>query len=119
MGSEFSGFDLEKVEASDLEDIEAKVVLKAKGKTSSLARREGTSLSIPAGPKEHLVRQYAALSERKLDLRLGAQTTTESEWVLKLPAGFRPTGVPQGGAGLEPLRHAGASNPRSPAPPCG
>ena len=46
-------------------------------------------MSVPVGPTEHMVREFAPLSARKLDVRLYAQSTTESDWTVKLPPGAR------------------------------
>ncbi len=46
------------------------------------------------GPAEHMVREFAPLSGRKQDIRLYAQSTTESDWTVKVPAGARVVALP-------------------------
>ena len=41
---------------------------------------------MPLGRKEHMVRDYAPLSARRLDVRLYAQWTQEDDWTVKPPA---------------------------------
>ena len=48
---------------------------------------------------QHMVRDYAVLGTRKRDIRLDAANTTVSEWIVKVPAGSKVTGLPQGGGG--------------------
>ena len=95
LGAEFSGLAVEKVDASDFEDLEKPVSLHARGKSAQFARKEGETLSVPVGPAEHMVREFAPLSERKLDERLYAQSTTQSEWVVKPPPGSRLVTAPK------------------------
>src|SRR5205823_1011053 len=76
------------------EGVEAKAWLHGKGKVPQFARKEGDRLSIPVGPAEHLVRDYASLSQRRLDIRLRAQSTDESDWTLHLPAGAKVLNAP-------------------------
>ncbi len=95
LGAEFAGFAVDKVDASDLEDLEKGVSLHVRGKSAQFARREGETLSVPVGPSEHMVREFAALSGRKLDERLYAQSVSESDWTVKVPAGTRVVAVPK------------------------
>jgi hypothetical protein len=82
------------VDVNDLEDIEQPVKLRARGKAPALARREGDTLSVPAGPPQRLAADYASLSTRTLDVILPALTAREEEWTLRVPSGMRVTRVP-------------------------
>lgn len=82
------------VEVNNLEDIEQPVKLRAHGKAASFARREGDSLSLPAGPPQHLAAEYASLSTRTLDVVLPALTMREEEWVVRVPQGMKVTRTP-------------------------
>jgi tetratricopeptide (TPR) repeat protein/transglutaminase-like putative cysteine protease len=95
LGGEFSGLDIDKLEAGDLEDLEKPVSLHVRGKAAQFARREGDMLSIPVGPPEHMVREFAPLSERKLDERLYTQSTTENDWTVKTQGGGRVVSAPK------------------------
>ncbi|MGO8994041.1 MAG: DUF3857 domain-containing protein [Polyangiaceae bacterium] len=95
LGAELAGFAIDKVDSSDLEDLEKSVTLHAHGKSAQFARKEGDSLSIPVGPAEHMVREFAPLSARKLDERLYAQSTTQSDWTVKAPPGARVIAIPK------------------------
>lgn len=94
IGADLGGVEIGALEAGALEDPEQPVWIKAKGKASQLARRDGDAFAVAAGPREYLVRDYASLGARKLDLRLSARTTQETEWVLHLPPGAKATSVP-------------------------
>jgi len=83
------------IEVNDLEDVEQPVKLRARGKAATMARREGENLSVPIGPSQRLVADYASLSTRTLDLVLPALTTREDEWTLKLPAGTKVVRGPE------------------------
>ena len=95
LGAEFAGLALDKIDASDLEDLEKSVSLHAHGKSAQFARKEGETLSVPVGPGEHMVREFAAQSSRKLDVRLYAQSTTENDWTVKLAPGAHVASAPK------------------------
>jgi len=82
------------VDVNNLEDIEQPVKLRTRGKAPALARREGDTLSVPAGPPQRLASDFASLSSRTLDLILPALTAREEEWTLRIPAGMRVTRAP-------------------------
>jgi tetratricopeptide (TPR) repeat protein/transglutaminase-like putative cysteine protease len=103
LAGEFAGAEVGKVEANDLENVEEAVQLKAKVKVAGLARKDGDAMSIPAGPREHMVREYATLSQRRLDIRLGAQSTTDTQTVIKLPPGAKLTSAPKPASGTSPF----------------
>ena len=48
-----------------------------------LAGGQGERLSVPVGPREHMVRDYAQLSQRRLDIRLPAQSVSETDWTIR------------------------------------
>ena len=68
--------------------------LKVKAKVPQFARRDQTTLSVPVGPKDHMVSEFASLSVRKLDVRLRSQNAQESDYTIKLPAGAKVTATP-------------------------
>jgi cellulose synthase operon protein C len=103
LATEFTGLTVATVDAGDLENIEQKVQLRARGKVPQLGRRDGDTMSIPAGPGEHMVREFAPLSQRHLDIKLPAQTTTENEWTIKYPASMRVTAMPIPAEGTSPF----------------
>ena len=103
LASEFAGLEIASVEAGNFEDIESKVTLKVKAKAPQFARREGEQMSIPIGPRDHMVREFAQLSQRKLDIRLHAHTTTESDWTIHHPAGTRVIAAPAKAEGTSPF----------------
>ncbi|AUX47087.1 hypothetical protein SOCE26_085990 [Sorangium cellulosum] len=82
------------VEVNDLEDIEQPVKLRARGKAVALARREGDHLSVPAVGTQRLATEFASLSTRTRDVVIPALTTSEDEWTLHVPAGWRVTRAP-------------------------
>jgi hypothetical protein len=82
------------VETNDLDNEEEPVHVKAKAKAASFARKEGDTLSVPAGPVQHLAASMAAQSARTQDIVVGALSTREETWALKLPAGMKATRLP-------------------------
>jgi hypothetical protein len=97
-GSEVTG-----VEPGNLEDVEQKVSMRMRGKAPQFARAEGDSLMVPLGRKEHMVRDYAPLSSRKLDIRLYAQWTQEDDWTVHLPPGAKVKSTTQASKGSSPF----------------
>jgi cellulose synthase operon protein C len=95
IGGELPGIDIGDVATSNLEDVEQRVGIRVKGKAPKVARRDGDAYSVPAGPHEHMVRDYAALSQRRLDVKLGARTASDNEWIVHLPAGAKITSAPK------------------------
>jgi transglutaminase-like putative cysteine protease len=83
------------VEVNDLEDVEAPVHLRAKGRAPTFGRREADAVSLPVGPAGRLVADLAALSTRNHDVALRALTTRDEEWTLKLPPGAKVQALPQ------------------------
>jgi hypothetical protein len=82
------------LDVNDLDDEDQPVRLKAKGKALGFARQDGATLAIPAGPTRQLVREYASLSKRTLDVDLHALSSREDEWTLHYPQGMRVTRAP-------------------------
>jgi tetratricopeptide (TPR) repeat protein len=95
LAAEFAGLAVDKLDAGDLEDLEKNVTMHAHGKAAQFAHKDGESLSIPVGPSEHMVREFAPLSSRKQDVRLYTQSTTDNDWTIKLPAGARVMSAPK------------------------
>ncbi len=94
LASDLPGAAVQSVDANDLENVEAPAQIHAKARVPGLGRRDQDMLSVPIGPREQMVRAYASLSQRHLDIRLSAQTTTETEYVLKLPPGSKISAMP-------------------------
>jgi tetratricopeptide (TPR) repeat protein/transglutaminase-like putative cysteine protease len=82
------------VETNDLTNVELSPRVKAKGKAKAAARKDGASLSLPAGPALRLASQFASLAARTQPVVLGAPATREDEWVLQAPAGHKVTRLP-------------------------
>ena len=91
------------VDADNLEDVEQNVSLRVHGKAPQFARAEGDALMVPMGRKEHMVRDYAPLSSRKLDVRLYAQWTQVDDWTVHLPPGAKVKGAPPASQGSSPF----------------
>ena len=103
LSSELPGVDIAQVTTNDLEDVEQKVQVRAKGRAPSYARRDGESWTVPVGAKEHMVRQWAPLSSRRRDIRIFALSTQENETVVKLPQGAKVLGPPHPAEGKSPF----------------
>ncbi len=97
------GSEVTAVDTGDLEDIEQKVTMHVRGKVTRFARTEGDVLTVPLGRKEHMIRDYAPLASRKLDVRLVAQQTEEDDWVVRLPSGAKVKNVPAPTRGSSPF----------------
>ncbi len=89
LGGELGGLEIASVDAPDLDEVEKPVSLHVHAKARQMARREGDTLSIPVGPKEHMVHDFAPLSQRKLDVRLPFRAKVETNWTVHLPQGAR------------------------------
>jgi hypothetical protein len=100
------GSEVTAVEAGDLEDVEKGVTLRVRGKVPQFARTEGDAhdvLSIPIGRREHMVRDFAPLAARKLDVRMYAQWTQEDDWTVRLPPGAKVKDEPVSAKGSSPF----------------
>ena len=82
------------LDTSDMDNEEEAVHVKAKAKASAFARKEGDTLSAPAGPLRHLAASLASQSGRTQDIVVGPLNTHEETWSIKLPAGTKATRVP-------------------------
>ena len=69
MGALFGGTEVRDVESGNLEDVEQPVSLRVKAKSRTFGRKDGETVSVPVGPREHFVRDYASLTTRKEELR--------------------------------------------------
>jgi hypothetical protein len=94
LSGEFPQLELSIAETNDLEDVEAPAKLHARGKAPDFARKDGDARSMAAGPREHFVRDYTPLSQRKRDIRINAKTTDVTEFIIKLPANAKVTHAP-------------------------
>ncbi len=98
LGSDFGPVEIAtgkgSVETSDMDNEEEPVHVKAKAKASGFARKEGDTLSAPAGPTQHLAASLAAQSSRTRDIVVGPLNTHDETWVIKLPSGTKATRVP-------------------------
>jgi tetratricopeptide (TPR) repeat protein len=97
------GSEVTAIDAGNMEDVEQKVTLRVRAKMSQFARTQGDSLSVPLGRKEHMVRDYAPLASRKLDVRLPAQWTEGEDWLVRLPPGARTKNAPAPARGSSPF----------------
>ncbi len=103
LSAEFAGLEIAETSSGNFEDVEQKVTLRVKGKTPRLARHDADTWSAPVGPSEHMLRDFATLSRRRLDIKLSAQTTSESEWSVRLPAGARVLTAPHAASETSPF----------------
>jgi cellulose synthase operon protein C len=97
------GSEVTSVDTDDLEDVEQNVSLRLHGRAPQFARSEGDALMVPMGRNEHMVRDYASLSSRTLDLRLYAQWTQVDDWTVRLPPGAKVRGATPASNGSSPF----------------
>jgi len=95
LSGELAGLAITQVDANDMDDIEQPVNLRVRARSQELGRREQDTVSLPAGPRRHLVRDWAPLSERHLDVRLHAKATSVSDWTLRVAPGKHVVSAPQ------------------------
>jgi transglutaminase-like putative cysteine protease len=92
------------VDAGNLEDVEQTVTMRVHGSVPQFARAApDEGLVVPVGRREHMVRDYAPLAARQLDVRLPAQWTEEDDWTIRLPPGARLRSAPSPGQASGPF----------------
>ncbi len=94
LASDLPGASLLSVDANDLENVEVPAQIHGRGKVPAFGRRDADTMSIPIGSREQMVRAYAPLSQRHLDVRLSSQTTSETDYTLKIPPGSKISAMP-------------------------
>jgi tetratricopeptide (TPR) repeat protein len=94
LANELPQLDVQSVTSNDLDDIESKVEIKAKGKAPAFSRKDGETRSVGLGAREHMVRAYASLSTRREPIRINALSTEENETVVHLPQGAKVVSGP-------------------------
>jgi tetratricopeptide (TPR) repeat protein len=97
------GSEVTAVETGNLEDVEQKVSIRVRGKVPQFARADADGMIVPLGRKEHMVRDYASLAARRLDVRLYAQWTQEDDWTVRLPPGAKVKTSPQSSRATSPF----------------
>ncbi|HEY6459577.1 MAG TPA: DUF3858 domain-containing protein, partial [Polyangiaceae bacterium] len=103
LASILPGSEVTAIDSGNWEDVEEKVALHVKGKVPQFARAEGDGFVVPLGRKEHMVRDYASLASRTLDVRLYARWTQDDDWTVRLPPGAKVTRAPQAASGTSPF----------------
>ncbi len=103
LSNEMPGLEVASVSSNDLDNVEQKVEIKAKAKAPTFARKDGESWTVPLGAKEHMVKTWAPLSNRRRDMRIFSLTTQENETFVKLPAGAKILSPPRAAEGKSPF----------------
>lgn len=96
------GSEVVAVDTGNLEDVEQRVTIHVRAKTPQFARTDGDTLTVPLNRKEHMVRDFAPLASRTLDVRLHAQWTQDDDWVVRLPPGAKIKSIPAPAKGASP-----------------
>jgi cellulose synthase operon protein C len=94
LGADLGGLEIQSLDAPGLDDVEHPVSIHVRAKALEFGRKNGSQLSLPVGPSEHLVRDFAPLSQRQLDVRLPFRSRTESEWTVHLPSAMQVVRAP-------------------------
>jgi cellulose synthase operon protein C len=94
LAGELGGLDIATIDAPGLDDVEQPVSLHVRAKAREVGRKDGTTVSLPSGSKEHFVREFAPLSQRKLDVRIPFRSKTETEWTVHVAPGTQVTRAP-------------------------
>ncbi|MDP9037379.1 MAG: DUF3857 domain-containing protein [Myxococcota bacterium] len=103
IGGVLPGSEVMSVDAGDIEDVEQNVAVRVRAKVAQFARAEGDAFTLPLGRQEHMVRDYAPLAARKLDVRLYARSTEEDEWTVHLPPSAVVRNLPSSAKGAGPF----------------
>ena len=103
LGREFPGFEINPgaagIVAGDLENLEVSPKLTVRGTARGFARKEGDVSSMSVTPSVRLTTNYAALSQRKQDVRIPSFSTIDDTIVVKLPAGTKVKSSPVSSSG--------------------
>jgi transglutaminase-like putative cysteine protease/Flp pilus assembly protein TadD len=94
LSAELGGLDIASVDAPSLDDVEQPVKVHVLAKAREIGRTDGDKLSLPAGSREHLVRDFAPLSQRKLDVKIPFRSTSETDWTVHLRPGTEVVRAP-------------------------
>jgi hypothetical protein len=97
------GSTVSAIDTGNLEDVEQKVTMRVRGKAPEFGRTTSDGLDVPLGRKEHMVRDYASLASRKLDVRFYTQWTQVDDWTLHLPANAKVKSGPSAARGSSPF----------------
>jgi transglutaminase-like putative cysteine protease len=103
LASTLPGTEVTAVDVGNLEDLEQNVSLRVRGRAPKFARVESDGLTLPLGRREHMVRDYAPLIGRKLDVRVPSQWTSIDDWTVHLPAAAKIKNVPVPAKGSTPF----------------
>ncbi|MDP9151132.1 MAG: DUF3857 domain-containing protein [Myxococcota bacterium] len=103
MGGVMPGAEVMTVDAGDIENVEQKITLRIRANAAQFARAEGDAFTLPLGRREHMVRDYAPLVVRKLDVRLHARSTEEEDWTVHLPPRATVRSLPSSAKGASPF----------------
>ena len=107
LGHEFPGFEIAAgatgIVAGDLQNLEVAPKLKVRGTARGFARKEGDALSMAVTPSVRLTANFAALSQRKQDVRIASFSTIDDTFVVKLPPGAKLKSAPQPAEGSSPF----------------
>ena len=94
LGADLGGLAITSLEAPSLDDVEQPVSLHVRAAAREFGQKTGNQVSLSVGPREHLVRDLAPLSQRRLDVRLPFRSRAESEWTVRLPTATRIVRAP-------------------------
>lgn len=89
------GKDAGAITVKQATDLESPVVVTAKGKAVTYARREGDQLNMPIAVSLGLLSTYGTLSARKTDVVIGALSQSTEERTIRLPAGAKIERAPE------------------------
>jgi cellulose synthase operon protein C len=99
----FPGLELTESTFEGLEQFGAPVVTRYGARVPQLAVRDGSALRLAPTALHDLARTLAPASTRRLPLDLGTQSSYVEERRVRLPAGWRVSELPEGGAAESPF----------------
>src|SRR5690606_29574274 len=93
LAGEFPGFTLapgaDALRTGDLRDFEQPAQIDVRGRVPGFAQRDGDRLAMNVTTNVRLTPNYASLSSRQQDLRLGGIASIDDTFVIQLPPGMK------------------------------
>lgn len=98
LAGEFPGFTLapgaDALRTGDLRDFEQPAQIDVRGRVPGFAQRDGDRLAMNVTTNVRLTPNYASLSSRQQDLRLGGIASVDDTFVIQLPPGMKVHSAP-------------------------
>jgi tetratricopeptide (TPR) repeat protein/transglutaminase-like putative cysteine protease len=96
LSQEFPGLEIPEsgIAINDLSNYELPVSVKVRGRAPRLLREEGGTFSLSVTPSERLGPAYGSLTQRRLDVDIGAFPSLDETYVVYTPPGYDVLSAP-------------------------